>query len=94
LQEIHMAQVLVRNLPDEVHRALRVRAATHNRSTEAEARSILAAAVLPQPGEEGEQVKLGTLLTQIGRKVRLTDEEFAIFESARDGSLARAASFE
>jgi plasmid stability protein len=89
-----MAQVLVRNLPDEVHRALRVRAAIHNRSTEAEARSILAAAVLPQPSEPGGRVKLGMLLTEIGREVKLTDEEFAIFESARDKSLARAASFE
>ncbi|MDR2154910.1 MAG: plasmid stabilization protein [Burkholderiaceae bacterium] len=89
-----MAQVLVRNLPDEVHRALRVRAAIHNRSTEAEARSILASAVLPQPSEPGARVKLGTLLAEIGRKVKLTDEEFAIFESARDKSSARAASFE
>jgi plasmid stability protein len=31
-----MASVTVRNLSDEVHRALRVRAATHGRSTEAE----------------------------------------------------------
>jgi len=33
-----MATVTVRNLPDEVHRALRVRAAMHGRSTEAEIR--------------------------------------------------------
>ena len=37
-----------RNLPDEVHRALRVRAAQHGRSTEAEIRDILATAVRPQ----------------------------------------------
>jgi plasmid stability protein len=71
-----MAQVLVRNLPDEVHRALRVRAAFNNRSTEAEARNILAAVVLP-PIETGEQVGLGTFLSQ--GPVKLTDEEFALF---------------
>ena len=42
-----MAMLTVRNLPDEVHRALRMRAAQHGRSTEAEVREILAAAVKP-----------------------------------------------
>lgn len=42
-----MAAITVRNLPPEVHRALKLRAAEHNRSTEAEARAILAEAVLP-----------------------------------------------
>ena len=40
-----MPTVTVRNLPAEVHRALRVRAAGHGRSTEAEIREILARAV-------------------------------------------------
>ena len=38
-----MAILTVRNVPDDVHRALRVRAAQHGRSTEAEVREILAA---------------------------------------------------
>ncbi len=59
-----MASVTVRNLPDETHRALRVRAATHGRSTEAEIRSILECAVRP----EG-RIKLGTLLAEIGHEV-------------------------
>lgn len=59
-----MASVTVRNLPDETHRALRVRAATHGRSTEAEIRAILENAVHP----EG-RIKLGTLLAEIGREV-------------------------
>ena len=42
-----MASVTVRNLPDEVHRALRVRAAQHGRSTEAEIRDILEIAARP-----------------------------------------------
>ena len=44
-----MATLNIRNLPDEVHRRLRVRAAEHGRSMEAEARAILAAALT---GEE------------------------------------------
>ncbi len=59
-----MSSVTVRNLPDETHRALRVRAAKHGRSTEAEIRAILENAVRP----EG-RVKLGSLLAEIGREV-------------------------
>lgn len=59
-----MASVTVRNLSDETHRALRVRAATHGRSTEAEIRAILESAVRP----EG-RVRLGTLLAEIGREM-------------------------
>ena len=59
-----MASVTVRNLPDETHRALRVRAATHGLSTEAEIRAILENAVRP----EG-RIKLGSLLAEIGREV-------------------------
>jgi plasmid stability protein len=36
-----MATLSIRNLSDEVHRRLRVRAAEHGRSMEAEARAIL-----------------------------------------------------
>lgn len=59
-----MSAITVRNLPDEVHRALRSRAASHGRSTEAEIRDILEAAVKP----EG-RIKLGSLLADIGRSV-------------------------
>lgn len=84
-----MRSVTVRNVPDEVHRAIRVRAAQHGRSVEAEMRAILESAVKPQG-----RVKLGSLLAEIGRKIKLTDEEFAIFESVRDRTPARAARFE
>ena len=70
-----MAILTVRNLPEEVHRALRMRAALHGRSTEAEVRAILEEAVKA----EG-RVKLGSLLVQIGRDAKLTDEEVALFE--------------
>ena len=59
-----MPALTVRNVPDEVHRALRMRAAAHGRSTEAEIRDILAAAVKP----EG-RIKLGSLLAEIGRNL-------------------------
>ncbi|HRO57946.1 MAG TPA: plasmid stabilization protein [Burkholderiaceae bacterium] len=84
-----MRSVTIRNVPDEVHRAIRVRPAQHGRSIEAEMRDILETAVKPQG-----RVKLGSLLSEIGRKVKLTEEEFAIFESVRDKIPARAASFE
>jgi plasmid stability protein len=86
---VNMAMLTVRNIPDEVHRALRVRAAQHGRSMEAEVRDILAAAISP----EG-RLKLGTLLADIGRQARLTDEEFALFENVRDKSPARTMGFE
>jgi plasmid stability protein len=58
-----MPSITVRNVPDEVHRALRVRAAMHGRSAEAEIRFILENAVR----SEG-RIKLGSLLTEIGRE--------------------------
>jgi plasmid stability protein len=84
-----MPSVTVRNVSDEVHRAIRVRAAQHGRSIEAEMREILESAVKP----EG-RMKLGSLLAQTGRKVKLTDEELATFEKARDKAAARAVNFE
>lgn len=83
-----MAMLTVRNLPDEVHRALRVRAAQHERSTEAEVRAILEEAVKPQG-----RLKLGSWLADIGRQVRLTDEEVALINQ-RDQSTPRPVSFE
>jgi plasmid stability protein len=84
-----MPSVTIRNLPNEVHRAIRVRAAQYGHSIEAEMRNILESAVRP----EG-RIKLGSFLAEIGRKVRLSDEEFNTFASVRDQRPARAASFE
>ena len=84
-----MAMLTVRNLPDEVHRALRVRAAQHGHSMEAEVRGILASAVNP----EG-RVKLGSLLADLGRRAQLTEEEFAVFEQVRSKAPASPVSFE
>ena len=69
-----MPTLIVRNLPDEVHRALFARAALHGRSIEVEVRSILKETLFP----EGRN-KLGSLLTAIGRQAELSEEEFANF---------------
>ena len=84
-----MAMLTVRNISQEVHRALRTRAAQHGQSMEAEAREILASAVSPQG-----RVKLGSLLAEVGRKVRLSEEEFAVFEQVRDKTPSRKVNFE
>lgn len=47
-----MANLNIRNLPDEVHQALKIRAALNNWSTEAEIRAILIEAVQPLQLEE------------------------------------------
>lgn len=46
-----MAQLTVRNVPDEIARALRVRAARHGRSAEAEHRLLLREALGAEQGE-------------------------------------------
>jgi plasmid stability protein len=84
-----MPSVTVRNVPEEVHRTLWVRAARHGRSAEAEIREILENAVQP----EG-RVKLGSLLAGIGRKNNLSDDEFSVFEQSRDISPAKQVGFE
>ncbi len=84
-----MAILTIRNVPDDVHRALRVRAAQHGRSTEAEVREILAAVVKPE-----ERVRIGEALAGIGRKIGLTNEDLAVFESVRDKTPARPLSFD
>jgi antitoxin FitA len=82
-----MPAVTIRKLSEETHRALKVRAAQHGRSTEAEIRAILDDAVRP-----AERVKLGTMLAQIGREIGLQDEEMVYFE--RDKTVSEPISFE
>lgn len=74
-----MASVTVRNLPDEVHRALKVLAARHGRSTEAEIRKILEAAVCPP-----QRLRLGSALAELGRRIGLTDDDIAAMNELRD----------
>jgi antitoxin FitA len=84
-----MPSITVRNAPEEVHRALRVRAAQHGRSAEAEIRDILEKAAEP----EG-RVKLGSLLAAIGRDAELTDEDVDSLLDGRDKTPAEPMSFE
>lgn len=85
-----MANVTVRDLPDAVHRALSVRAAHHGRSTEAEIRDILEAAVRP-----AERVRLGSLLASIAREAGgLSDVEAADFDGLRDRTAGEPPRFE
>ena len=86
-----MAVLTVRNLPDEVHRALRLRATQHGRSTEAEVRAILESVVKPP-----ERVKLGTLLQEMSRRAGLTNEDVDELERnmARDRRPHEPISFE
>ena len=84
-----MSILTVRNVPDEVHRALRVRAARNGRSTEAEVREILASAVKPE-----KRVRLGDALASLGRKIGLTNEDFEALDSARDKTPAKPLKFE
>ena len=74
-----MAAVTIRNLSDEVHRALKIRAARHNRSAEAEMRAILEAAVRPDG-----RVRLGTTLSELSRKVGLTNADVEVLEESRE----------
>jgi len=74
-----MPAVTIRNLSDETHRALKVLAAQHNRSTEAEMRAILEAAVRP----EG-RLRIGSALAEQSRKIWLTNADVEALEKTRD----------
>jgi len=88
-EKTKMAMLTVRNITDEVHRALRVRAAQRGRSMEAEVREILESAVNPRG-----RVKLGSLLADMGRRAKLSNEEFSVFDQMRSKAPARPVSFE
>ncbi len=84
-----MASLTVRNVPDEVHRALRVKAAEHGRSTEAEVRAILASAVKPD-----QRLLMGDALEALGRKIGLTNEDVKTLNSIRSKTPAEPMKFE
>jgi plasmid stability protein len=86
-----MAVLTVRNLSDEAHRALRVRAAQHGRSTEAEVRDILETAARPP-----ERIQLGSLIASIVREAGsgLTDAEAEMINNLRDKTPTQPMSFD
>jgi plasmid stability protein len=79
-----MSMLTVRNLPDDVHRALRMQAALHGHSTGAEVCEILASAVKPES-----RVRVGDALAALGCKIGLTNEDFEIFNQVRDNAPAK-----
>jgi len=85
-----MASITVRNIPEAVHRAIRIRAAMHGHSTEAEVRHILEQAARP----EG-RIKLGSMLASIAREAGgLTEAEVEAINQQRDKTPAEPMSFE
>jgi plasmid stability protein len=79
-----MPAVTVRNLPAEVHRALKLRAAQNARSTEAEIRVILEEAVAPKA-----RIRIGSELAAFGRRFGGID-----LEIKRDQTPTKPAVFE
>ena len=84
-----MPAVTIRNLPEATHRALKVRAAQHGRSTEAEIRDILEAAVRP-----ADRLRLGSVLAEMSRKIGLTNADVEALEKGRDQRPAEPLRFE
>lgn len=85
-----MPSMTIRNIPDEVHRAIRIRAAEHGHSAEAEVRSILEQAARP----EG-RVKLGSLLAAIAHDAGAqSDSEADALNQLRDKTPNQPTRFE
>ena len=86
---MRMAILTVRNVPDEVHRALRMRASQHGRSTEAEIRYILEKAVKPE-----QRLRLGDQLNQLAQAHGLSNSDIELLEQIRNGQPAKSLDFE
>jgi len=79
-----MSAITVRNLSDDTHRALRLRAAEHGRSTEAEVRAILDDIIRPK-----DRVKMGDALIDLFRPLGGVD-----LDITRDRTPVEPLSFE
>ena len=79
-----MPVVTVRNLPEETHRALKLRAAQRGRSTEAEIRAILEQAVRPET-----RLRIGSELAAFGQRFGGLE-----LEVIRDPAPTQSAKFE
>jgi len=74
-----MPTLTVRGLPEEVHRGLKLRAAQHGRSTEAEVREILEDAVRPKA-----RVRIGSALAFFGARFGDLDLDFSRDQAPTD----------
>jgi len=84
-----MPAVTIRNLPEATHRALKLRAAEHGRSTEGEMRHILEIAVRPDT-----RVRLGSALAENSRRLGVTNADIDALDQTRDKTPAKPMSFE
>ncbi len=84
-----MPAVIIRKLSPETHRALKLRAAQHDRSTEAEIRAILDAAVKP----EG-RPQIGTIISDRSRDLGLTNDDVDALTTVTEKRPAEPMSFE
>lgn len=84
-----MPAVTIRNLPEEVHRALKVRAAQSGHSAEAEMRAILETAVRPQ-----NRIRLGSTLSALSQKAGLSNADIDALEQSRNCKPAEPMRFE
>jgi plasmid stability protein len=84
-----MPAVTIRNLSPETHRALKLLAAKHGRSAEAEMRTILEAAVRP-----ADRVRLGSALVDMSRRIGVTNADVEAIEQTQERKPAEPLGFE
>jgi antitoxin FitA len=84
-----MPALTIRNIPDDIHRGLKALAAKHGRSTEAEVRELITAAVFPS-----QRQRLGSAMADIWGCVRVTEYEAKLIDEARDRTPAQPMSFD
>jgi len=81
--------ITVKDVSERAYQAISERARQHGRGVEDEVRVLLEGVeCAPEP-----DVKLGTWLAEIGRDIRLTDEEVELFNSIRSKEPARIVDF-
>lgn len=76
-----MAQITIRQLPDEVHRALKAQAERDGMSAEAKARQLLAEGLFPD-----DQPRLGDRLQALAREVDTAGVDFGRDRTGIDGA--------
>ena len=76
-----MAQITIRKLPDEVHRALKAKARREGQSAEALARKVLRDSLLP-----AQRARPGDMLRSIWQGVDLEGVTFEDSQSLIDGA--------
>ncbi len=88
-KNVILAAVTIRNLSEEAHRALKIRAARNNRSAEAEMRAILEGALRPES-----RLRLGTAWREIGLKYDIAQGDVEALGQARDTRSAEPMQFD